>query len=125
MPTGTCVPFSKKIYLTVNGKILPCERIGHQFALGEVNSKEITIDCEGIAHMYNQIFDNLENQCSNCYRRKGCLKCIFNIEDSDAKPRCSDYQNMDSFSKYLSKNISLLEGNKGLYKKIMNEVTVE
>jgi len=27
VPTGTCYPFSKKVYLTVTGKILPCERI--------------------------------------------------------------------------------------------------
>ena len=34
VPTGTCLPFSKKMFVTVNSKILPCERIGHQFALG-------------------------------------------------------------------------------------------
>ncbi len=28
IPTGTCMPFSKKIFVTVNGKLLPCERIG-------------------------------------------------------------------------------------------------
>ena len=25
LPTGTCFPFGKKIFITVNGKILPCE----------------------------------------------------------------------------------------------------
>ena len=34
IPTGTCLPFGKKMFVTVNGKILPCERIGHQFELG-------------------------------------------------------------------------------------------
>jgi uncharacterized protein len=39
VPTGTCIPFSKKIFVTVNGKILPCERIGHQFALGKMKTQ--------------------------------------------------------------------------------------
>lgn len=33
-PTGTCPPFSKKMFVTVNGKILQCERIDHKFAWG-------------------------------------------------------------------------------------------
>lgn len=31
--TGTCTPFSKKMFVTVNGKILQCERIHHNYAL--------------------------------------------------------------------------------------------
>ena len=47
LPTGTCIPFSKKMYVTVNGKILPCERIGHQFALSEITGTEVRLDMEG------------------------------------------------------------------------------
>ena len=48
-PTGTCMPFSKKMFVTVNGKILPCERIGQQFALGQVTDTEVILDFEEIA----------------------------------------------------------------------------
>jgi len=41
--TGTCSPFYKKMFLTVNGKILPCERIGHNFVLGNVSNKEFSV----------------------------------------------------------------------------------
>ena len=46
IPTGTCLPFGKKIFVTVNGKILPCERIGHQFALGHVDDLGVHLDFE-------------------------------------------------------------------------------
>ena len=49
LPTATCIPFSKRIFVTVSGKIYPCERIGHQFVLGEITDKEVKIDCEYIA----------------------------------------------------------------------------
>lgn len=29
LPTSTCMPFSRRIFMTVNNKIFPCERIGH------------------------------------------------------------------------------------------------
>jgi len=38
LPTGTCIPFNRKMYVTVHGKILVCERIDHDFAVGHVTS---------------------------------------------------------------------------------------
>lgn len=63
LPTGTCLPFEKKMYVTVNGKILPCERIGHQFALGEITDTEVKLDVEAIADKYNAYFAKFEKQC--------------------------------------------------------------
>ena len=34
IPTGTCRPFERKLFLTVRGKILPCEKIGQEHAIG-------------------------------------------------------------------------------------------
>ena len=30
-PSGTCIPFSKKMFITVKGRILQCEKIDHNF----------------------------------------------------------------------------------------------
>lgn len=52
-------------FVTVNGKILPSERIGQQFALGKVTaSMGVELDLEAIADKYNAYFAKLENQCS-------------------------------------------------------------
>jgi uncharacterized protein len=59
--TGTCMPFSKKMFVTVNGKILPCERIGHQFALGTVDKNGVRIDFEEIVQRYSRYFAKLES----------------------------------------------------------------
>jgi uncharacterized protein len=76
IPTGTCLPFSKKVYVTVNGKILTCERIGHQFALGEVTETEVKLDYEAIAQKYNNYYAKLDRQCKACYNKKACIQCI-------------------------------------------------
>ena len=56
IPTGTCLPFSKKMFVTVNGKILPCERIGHQYGLGHLTTTGIELDVVEIARKYNQYY---------------------------------------------------------------------
>jgi uncharacterized protein len=125
LPTGTCVPFSKKIFLKVNGKILPCERIGHQFYLGKVEAGNITLDFEYIAKLYNGYYDKLKKQCSSCYQLKGCLLCIFNIESLESTLNCNQYMGINRLKKNLIKNVSLLEEHNELYFKIMDEVTIE
>ena len=124
-PTGTCVPFGKRIFLTASGKILPCERIGHQHALGFVDKNEVHLDFNEIACKYNQYYDNLHSQCSNCYSLKHCLMCIFNLDNIELNPECKDYFNEIKLKKYLSENVSFLSKNSKLYKKIMTEVILE
>jgi len=125
VPTGTCLPFSKKIFLTVGGKILPCERIGHQYIIGHVGENGVNIDFNEIANKYNLYYDNLLSQCSNCYRLKNCLQCIFHVEDIENKPVCNGYFDEEKFKEYLSNNISFLSKNPELYNKIMTEVVLE
>ena len=49
-PTGTCSPFSRKMFLTVHGKILQCEKIDHNYALGHVSEEnEVILDIDKIA----------------------------------------------------------------------------
>lgn len=125
LPTGTCMPFGKRIFLTAAGKILPCERIGHQYSLGYVDQDGVNIDFREIANRYNQYYDNLQSQCSACYHLKHCLQCIFQLDGIENKPVCNGYFNETRFQKYLSENIAFLCNNSKLYKKIMDEVILE
>lgn len=88
LPTATCIPFSKRIFMTVNNKIFPCERIGHQFSLGEVTDQEVKIDCEKIAKKYNDYYDSLRTQCKKCYYKKHCKQCMFSIQHLGQNPIC-------------------------------------
>ncbi|MFQ7087655.1 MAG: hypothetical protein ACLRTD_24790 [Bacteroides sp.] len=70
------------MFVTVTGKILPCERIGQQFALGKVTADSgVELDLEAIADKYNTYYAKMENQCSKCYKAESCIQCIFNLNN--------------------------------------------
>jgi len=125
-PTGTCLPFGKKMFVTVNGKILACERIGHQFALGSVDDKGVNLNYSEIAEKYNSYYDKLKSQCKHCYMQDTCTQCIFNIPTIDDKTvKCDGFMSKLDFEKYLSMEMSLFERKPEFYGKIMREVTIE
>lgn len=121
--TGTCLPFSKKMYITVNGKILPCERIGHQHALGEINDNEIILNNEAIAEKYNAYYSKMEKQCEKCHNKKACTQCIFNL-DIENKPICRGFMNDELFKRYIDSQMAFFEKNPEAYFKLMNDVVV-
>lgn len=123
-PTGTCAPFSKKVFLTVNGKILPCERINHEYALGTVSDDGVHLDFNRIASKYNDHFGHLKKQCKACYNSRSCIQCIFFLNDLK-HPHCNGFMNKDAFLEYKQKSIDYLRNNPDLYKKIMQEVTLD
>ncbi len=125
MPSGTCFPFSRKFFVTVNGKILPCERIGHQYALGYVSENKIELDPKIISEKYNQYYNKLNQQCKNCYNADNCLQCMFNLDDLDGKSICKGFMNIKNYDKYLSARLSYLENHPHVYQRIFEEVTIE
>ncbi len=124
-PTGTCLPFSKKMFVTVNGKILPCERIGHQFALGEVNNTEIKLDFDAIAEKYNAYYAKLDKQCSKCKNTIGCSQCIFNLDNLENKPVCYGFMTESDFRNYEMSQLAFIAQNPEDYYRIMEDIIVE
>lgn len=125
VPTGTCLPFSKKLFATVNGKILPCERIGHRFDLGFANQEKVELDFQKIADSYNEYYENIRAQCNACYSTDNCQQCMFNLDIKKQNVNCSGFINKKEFSKYLSASLSYLEKKPELYSKIMKEVVFD
>ena len=77
LPTGTCVPFMKKMFLSARGKILQCERINHIFSLGDVTQDGVSLDYKKVANLYNQHTSKYSNQCSTCALSHYCTKCVY------------------------------------------------
>ena len=125
IPTGTCFPFSKKIFITVNGKILPCERIGQQFTLGQLTRNSVELDFELIADRYNSWYETIGKQCAQCYNISSCMQCIFNIDDLDGSPVCKGFMGKEGFRQYIATQMTYLQENPGLYKRIMEELIIE
>lgn len=122
IPTGTCLPFTRKLYLSVNGKILPCERIGQQFGFGEICDDEVKLDPELIAKKCNERLAKMEKTCKSCYNKKACSQCMYNLEGIDDRPRCYGFMDKKAFQTYYSHNISLISRRPSLYKEIMTKV---
>ncbi len=123
IPSGTCLPFSKKVFITVNGKILPCERIGQNFALGYISDDKVDLDFGKIARKYNQYFSKIDSQCSKCFNSKGCIQCIFNLEGLEEKsPVCNGFMTEEQFEIFRNYQLDFLARHPEAYSRIMNEV---
>ena len=83
MATGTCIPFSRKLFVTVNGKILPCEKINHTFSYGCVNRNTFEFSLEKVADQFNEYITKLVTQCCQCAIRYECSLCLYNIMPVD------------------------------------------
>lgn len=126
LPTGTCLPFGKKLFVTVNGKILPCETIGHQFSLGRVTEESVNLDFNKIAEKYNNYFDKVKKQCKYCYASNSCTQCIYMIESiDDEQAKCDGFANDNTIKQQYSDTVAYLEDNPFLYNKIIDEVIFE
>jgi len=126
IPTGTCIPFGKKMFVTVTGKIMPCERIGQQFALGRVSEKGVELDIETIAAKYNAYYVKYDRLCSKCYTANSCIQCIFNLPDLENDcPVCYGYTNKQNFEIYKARQMDFLRKHPEEYYRIMEEVVIE
>jgi uncharacterized protein len=125
IPTGTCLPFGKKMFVTVNGKILPCERIGQQFALGSVSETGVTLDFQAIADKYNGYYAKMERQCGKCHNTRACIQCIFNLNDLEGTPVCYGFMHKQDFEAYRAAQMDFLRKHPEDYYRIMEEVVIE
>lgn len=113
-PTGTCLPFSLKMFLTTHNMLLPCEKIDFKYALGEVG-ENVQIDIEKIVDKYNRYFECAVRLCKNCYNYKFCGSCVFHFKNIDKyeteEVSCDYFKDQESFEKDLCHKFSYLERN--------------
>ena len=111
-PANTCVPFSKKIFLTVDDKLLACERISYKYVLGEIK-ENVDLDFANIAHTYTHYYERLQNVCSQCYLYKFCGICLFYLNNMDKNISgsfaCEYSCDEGKFSNRLSELFSFIE----------------
>ena len=118
LPTGTCNPFSKRMFVTAKGKILPCEAISHQFALGNVQGGTVNLEPKVIVKMYNGYFEKLKGRCNSCFRVNLCKECLFlNMINDEQSLKCS-FLNNESHKGLLNDYYSFFEALPELYSEI-------
>lgn len=82
LPTNTCTPFSKKIFLTNRNKILPCEKVNYKYSLGTV-CDSVKIDIHKIVETYNFYFERFLKKCQSCFAYRFCGTCLFQMNNMD------------------------------------------
>lgn len=121
-PTDTCLPFVSKLFVTATGKILPCEKINHNFALGQVTPEKVKLDFEKIAGKYNDYYKKMRQQCSTCGNADLCTQCLFYIPGiEEQNPECKGFMTETDYAKYISQNISYLENNPRTLSRLLKE----
>lgn len=120
LSTGTCIPFSKKVFITADGKVLPCEKISHEHVLGYVTDEGVSINYQAIAEKYNKAIRQLSSQCKSCYKQLACEQCLFFIDKTN--PVCHGYMNESRFSYYVESAISFVEDHPKEYHVIMKAI---
>lgn len=121
LPTGTCVPFSRKIFITVNGEILPCERISHDYIMGKIDGDGVSIDYDYCAKMYNSLLSKMEQLCAVCFNKKGCVQCVYNLEKDCIGKKCGGYMNKSDYQKYEEDMIRCMSLHPDIYKSIVRD----
>lgn len=126
IPTGTCSPFSKKMFVTAKGEILQCEKIDYKFSLGAVSEDGLELSIESIVSRFNGYLDNMQRRCSACYRKESCIQCLYYVEGMNEKtPVCQGFMNNKDFAAYSSRCLNHLRMHPKLYRRLMEEVVVE
>lgn len=125
-PTGTCRPFSKKMFVTVKGRILPCERINHEFALGRVTDTEVLLDYEQAAAQHNQYVFKYIRQCQSCAGKRNCIQCVYQIDDiHQENSRCYGYRTLQQQQEYKQNCLECLDRHPEYYRRILREVSIK
>lgn len=115
IPTATCSPLQKKIFITVNGKILPCERIGQNIPLGKIQDNNLYIDFQEISDLYNQMYETMyKNECRTCYMINNCESCMFHVKLN----KCLSKSNIHKFIDYIKEEIDFFESHRMFYSQI-------
>lgn len=124
LSSGTCIPFERKMYITVNGRILVCERIDHDYSVGNITDLGVVLDASQIARKYNAYYKKIGKICRECYMQYSCSQCMFYLNMKNKNVICYSFKSAKDFASYLSLNVSYLENNPWSYNRVMNEITI-
>lgn len=121
--TGTCTPFLLKMFMTVNGKIIQCEKINHEFALGQVYEDHVDLDYQKISDRQNQYLSRLKRQCTACSRGERCNYCMYQIDYLGTNPNAPcPFFTTSAENEEEKEHLDFLRENPHLYKHLIKNV---
>lgn len=74
---GQCVPGSRKLFVSSDGFLYPCEKVSEQYCIGQI---EKGIEFTTVNTLLENWSKFLSNTCKNCWAIRLCIKCFANFE---------------------------------------------
>lgn len=71
-PLGQCIPGTRRLFVSVDGKYFMCERVGEHLSIGDVDRG---IDLQAILDFYRE-WEKHFSKCSSCWAVRICKKCF-------------------------------------------------
>ena len=106
IPTGTCIPFTKRMFVSYDGQIHPCEKVNRDSPLGKINNDgSVSINCAQIANEFMSKLSAHKSVCQQCYLQMCCTKCMLCFNEG----KCDDFTSKNKFASMLSQTISYIE----------------
>lgn len=116
--TGTCIPFSKRMFVTFDGKIHPCEKVNRDRPLGMVDGGRVVIDAQKVANDFNRMTGKMQSVCQECYLQQCCTKCMLCFD----KGKCNNYTDSKRFARILAESISYIETHPEILTTLENKI---
>lgn len=122
LPTGTCIPFSKRLFVSYNGKIHPCEKVNRDAPLGYIdNSGCVHIDCNEVANGFMKRIAEVSSLCKKCYMQFCCTKCSFCYSNG----KCDEFTSKSKFAKLLSDAVSYIESHPDIIEVVEENIIIK
>ena len=122
LPTGTCIPFSKRMFVSYDGKIHPCEKVNRDQPLGNIDYNGIVhIDCDNIATNFMTRIKQNKLLCARCYLQTCCTKCAFCYGNG----KCDEFTPKDKFTKLLAEAVSYIESHPSIIETLENNIIIK
>lgn len=121
--TGTCTPFMLRMFVTSQGKILPCEKISHDFSYGTVEEKGVDLNVADVAKQYNEYIKTIEKQCFACKAKDNCSQCIYDLPNQNGSFCCSEMVTEKSIERYRDTCFKYLQEHPYLYRQLLENTS--
>ena len=125
IPTGTCRPFERKLFLTVRGKILPCEKIGQEHAIGYLKDGKLNLDCAAVAKYYSSMYEKVVKSCRHCYLKRSCGQCLFLLKEKNGQLICPGIQTDAKLKEEFGIFLTYAENYPNHYEELLSSIVVD
>lgn len=112
MYTGSCLPLKKKIFITADYKLMPCEKISFDINFGSLisDNNKTYIDIDSVVKTHNKYLKQITKQCRKCYYNPLCSYCIYTLnKNTEDEYYCNKYLDNRKMSVYFSEIFSFAE----------------